>query len=83
MKVETGKRAVWEHAKECGLDEGIARIAKFFDIKDVSIIGNGKMTYMEERPRKMHRAPANPTGKGDIYAQLEIHRNKDMKRLKG
>lgn len=35
MKVETGKQAVWQHAKECGMSEDIARIAKFFDIKDV------------------------------------------------
>lgn len=61
MKVETGRQAVWQHAKECGLDEGIALIAKHFDIKDVSIIGNGKMTYIEERPRKMHRVPAIPS----------------------
>lgn len=66
MKVETGKRAVWEHAKECGLDEDIALIAKYFDIQDVSIIANGKMTYTGERPRKTHRVPAVPTGKGDV-----------------
>lgn len=71
MKVETGRQAVWQHAKECGLDEGIARIAKYFDIKDVSIIGNGKMTYIEERPRKMHRVPAIPTGKGDLKALID------------
>ena len=68
MKVETGKQAVWQHAKECGMSEDIARIAKFFDIKDVSIIGNGKMTYLHERPRKMHRVPAVPTGKSDVKA---------------
>lgn len=61
MKVESGRNAVWQHANECGMREDIARIAKFFDIKDVSIIGNGKMTYLHERPRKMHRVPAIPT----------------------
>uniref|UniRef100_A0AAU8BWG0 Uncharacterized protein n=1 Tax=Salmonella phage PMBT35 TaxID=3137287 RepID=A0AAU8BWG0_9VIRU len=61
MKVETGRQAVWQHAKECGLDEGIARIAKYFDIKDVSIIGNGKLSYIDERPRKVHRVPAVPS----------------------
>lgn len=70
MKVETGKQAVWQHAKECGMSEDIARIAKFFDIKDVSIIGNGKMTYLHERPRKMHRVPAVPTGKSDVKAMI-------------
>lgn len=70
MKVETGKQAVWQHAKECGISEDIARIAKFFDIKDVSIIGNEKMTYLHERPRKMHRVPAIPT-KIDYKAVIE------------
>lgn len=70
MKVETGKQAVWQHAKECGMSEDIARIAKFFDIKDVSIIGNGKMTYLHERPRNMHRVPAIPT-KIDYKAVIE------------
>lgn len=85
MKVETGKQAVWQHAKECGISEDIALIAKYFDIKDVSIIGNGKMTYVDERPRKMHRVPAHPTGKGDIYKALENLRaenEKNAKRLK-
>ena len=70
MKVETGKQAVWQHAKECGMSEDIARIAKFFDIKDVSIIGNGKMTFLHERPRKVHRVPAVPTGKSDVKAMI-------------
>lgn len=70
MKVETGKQAVWQHAKECGMSEDIALIAKVFDIKDVSIIGNGKMTYLHERPRKMHRVPAIPT-KIDYKAVIE------------
>lgn len=70
MKVETGRQAVWQHAKECGLDEKIALIAKYFDIKDVSIIGNGKMTYIEERPRKMYRVPAVPTGKTNVAAEI-------------
>ncbi|QXV76520.1 hypothetical protein bas12_0038 [Escherichia phage BrunoManser] len=60
MIKESGKRAVWEHAKETGLADGIALIAKYFDIKDVSIIGNGKITYIEELPRKCHRVPAVP-----------------------
>lgn len=70
MKVEQGREAVWQHAKECGMSEDIARIAKFFDIKDVSIISNGKMTYLHERPRKMHRVPAIPT-KIDYKAVIE------------
>lgn len=70
MKVEQGREAVWQHAKECGMSEDIARIAKFFEIKDVSIISNGKMTYLHERPRKMHRVPAIPT-KIDYKAVIE------------
>lgn len=70
MKVEQGREAVWQHAKECGMSEDIARIAKFFEIKDVSIISNWKMTYLHERPRKMHRVPAIPT-KIDYKAVIE------------
>lgn len=47
-----GKREVWEHAKECGISDDIALIAKYFDIKDVSIISNGKISFMEDMPRK-------------------------------
>lgn len=77
MKVETGKQAVWQHAKECGMSEDIARIAKFFDIKDVSIIGNGKMTYLHERPRKMHRVTAIPTR---IDYKAVVEKTKEQKK---
>lgn len=53
--VEQGKRAVWEHMKEAGMGDDIALIAKYFDIKDVCLIYNGKMTFIEERPRKSTR----------------------------
>ena len=56
-----GKREVWEHAKECGISGDIALIAKYFDIKDVSIISSGKISFMEDMPRKMHRVPATPS----------------------
>lgn len=53
--VETGKQAVWNHCKEAGISDDIALIAKYFDIKDICLIYNGKMTYIDERPRKAHR----------------------------
>lgn len=53
--VETGKQAVWKHCKEAGISDDIALIAKYFDIKDICLIYNGKMTYIDERPRKVHR----------------------------
>lgn len=77
MKVEVGRKAVWEHAKELGMDEKIAQIAKMFDIKDVSIIGNGKMTYLHERPRKMHRVPAIPTR---IDYKAVVEKTKEQKK---
>lgn len=55
MVVTQGREAVWQHAKEAGLQDDIKLIAKYFDIKDVSIIYGGKMTYIEERPRRSHR----------------------------
>ena len=77
MKIETGKQAVWQHAKECGLDEKIALIAKYFEIKDVAIIGNGKMTYIEERPRKVHRVPAVPVR---VDSKAIIDKTKEQKK---
>lgn len=38
MIVETGRAAVWQHAKEAGISDDIVKIAKHFDIKDISII---------------------------------------------
>lgn len=58
MKVEQGREAVWAHAKESGLADDIARIAKHFDIKDINIFtpgDGGKLTYLVDRPRKYHR----------------------------
>lgn len=82
MKVETGKAAVWQHAKETGLADGIAMIAKVFDhdIKDVCIIGSGKMSYIHDRPNKLNRIPAIPI---EIDKTAEIARVKAAKnRLK-
>lgn len=61
MIKESGKQAVWTHAKETGLADGIALIAKYFDLSDVSIIGGGKITFINEMPRKCHRVPATPS----------------------
>lgn len=61
MKVEQGREAVWNHAKECGIADDIKKIAQYFDIADVSIISGDKMTFLKERPRKMVRVPAVPT----------------------
>lgn len=61
MKVEKGRDATWRHAKECGIADDIKKIAQYFDIADVSIISGDKMTFLNERPRKMHRVPAIPT----------------------
>lgn len=63
MVVTRGREAVWQHAKEAGLQDDIKKISKYFDIKDVSIIYGGKMTYIEERPRRSVRiaVAAKPT----------------------
>ena len=60
VTVEVGRQAVWDHCKEAGISDDIALIAKYFDIKDICVIFNGKMTYIHERPRKLIRVPANP-----------------------
>lgn len=55
MITEKGREAVWRHAGEAGLQDDIKLIAQYFDIKDVSIIYGGKLTYIEELPRKTNR----------------------------
>ena len=63
MEIIQGREAVWQHAKEAGLQEDIKLISKYFDIKDVSIIFGGKMTYIIDKPRKTTRiaVAAKPT----------------------
>lgn len=61
MKITKGKKETWELAKKGGLDEGIAKIAQYFDIKDVCVIVGDEMAYVNEKPRKVHRVPAIPT----------------------
>lgn len=61
MKVEQGREAVWQHINEMGMADDIKKIAQYFDIADISVIGGGKMTFLKEKPRKMHRVPAIPT----------------------
>lgn len=61
MKVEQGREAVWKHINEMGMAEDIKKIAQYFDIADISVIGGGKMTFLKEKPRKMVRVPAIPT----------------------
>ena len=77
MKVETGKQAVWQHCKEAGIDGDIALISKYFDIKDVCVIFNGKITYINEMPRKTHRVPAVPVR---IDSKAVIQKTKDNAR---
>lgn len=55
MKVERGRAAVWQHAEEADLQDVIRQVAAVFDISDVAIITPGKLTYLNEKPRKYKR----------------------------
>ena len=77
IKVEQGRQAVWKQAQECGLADDIKKIAQYFDIADISIISGDKMTFLNERPRKMHRVPAIPT---KINYKEVIEKTKEQKR---
>lgn len=61
MIVETGRAAVWAHCSEADIQDDIKMISKYFDIKDISVIFNGKFTYMDERPRKYVRVKPGVT----------------------
>lgn len=77
VKITQGKRETWEHAKECGLDSGIALISKHFDIADVCVIGNGRMSFVNEKPRKVVRIPAVPT---KIDSKEVINKTKEQRK---
>lgn len=55
MKVERGRAAVWQHAEEADLQDVIRQVAAVFDLSDVAIITPGKLTYLNEKPRKYTR----------------------------
>ena len=83
MEIESGKVAVWKHAGEAGMQEKIKLVSKYFDISDVSIIYNGKMTYIENRPRKVLRVEAVPTPQGskdELKKAIQSFRDRDKKR---
>lgn len=80
MRVEQGREAVWQHINEMGMAEDIKKIAQYFDIADISVIGGGKMTFLKEKPRKMVRVPAIPT-KIDFKSVIDNSREK-RKRFK-
>lgn len=77
MKVTKGKKETWGLAKKGGLDEGIAKIAQYFDIKDVCVIVGNEMAYVEEKPRKVHRVPAIPT---KIDYKAVVNKTKEQKK---
>jgi hypothetical protein len=58
MNIESGRQAVWQHAKEAGISDDISLIAKYFDIKEVNIFtpeNGGKLTFIEQRLAKHDR----------------------------
>ena len=55
MKVEVGRAAVWQHAEEADLQGMIRKVAAHFEIADIAIFTPGKLTYVNEPPRRYHR----------------------------
>lgn len=79
--VESGREAVWRHAKEAGIDKDIALIAKYFDIADVAIVFNGKFTYLNNRPMKTTKIKVGAMPSQSLSEHLKAARNN--KTLKG
>ncbi|QEG07322.1 hypothetical protein CPT_Shelby_061 [Klebsiella phage Shelby] len=75
MIVETGRDAVWQHSKEAGISDDIVKIAKYFDIKDISIIFGGKLTYLHERPVKRTRIAVATRAEADALKMFIHERN--------
>lgn len=61
MILKTGRVEVWKHCGEAGIQEDIKIISKYFEIDDISVVFNGKFSYMNQRPRKYVRVPATPS----------------------
>lgn len=61
MILKTGRDEVWAHCGEAGLQDDIKMISKYFDIDDISVVFDGKFSYMNQRPRKYVRVPATPS----------------------
>lgn len=61
MILKTGRAEVWAHCGEAGIQDDIKMISKYFDIDDISVVFNGKFSYMNQRPRKYVRVPATPS----------------------
>ncbi len=73
MKIERGRAAVWQHAEEAGLQDVIRQVAAVFDLADVAISTPGKLTYLNERPRKYHRIKPFES---DVYIDVATGRLK-------
>lgn len=80
MEIVSGRQEVWKHAGEAGMQEDIRLISKYFDIKDISIIYNGKMSYIIDRPRPTHRICVATRGGMSINDRLKVSREKAKKR---
>lgn len=79
MIVESGRSAVWQHAKEAGINDDIVMISKYFDIKDISIVFNGKFTYLHERPLKRTRIAVATRAEADAL-KMFINESKQEKK---
>ncbi|AHG22163.1 hypothetical protein Z042_22960 [Chania multitudinisentens RB-25] len=55
MKIEHGRREVWQHAAEANMQDVIKKIAAIFDIDDIAIFTPGKLTYLKNKPVKYKR----------------------------
>ena len=82
MEIVKGKQSVWQHAGEAGMQDDIRLITKYFDIKDIAIIFNGKMSYIEDKPQHVVRVKAIPKPESfsrDLDAILKQYRDSAKK----
>ena len=55
MKIEVGRGAGWQHAEEADLQDMIRKVAAHCEIADIAIFTPGKLSYVNEYPRKYNR----------------------------
>lgn len=80
MEIKQGGKAVKEHAIEAGIDDDLTRIIQAFggkdQVKDIAIFTPGKMSFIKERPQRVHRVRPGGDGSG-VSTKEAIHKSQE------
>jgi len=84
LDVKQGGAAVKAHAEEAGIADDLTRIIAAFGgksaIKDIAIFTPGKMTFINERPRKTTRVRPGGDGAGSTTKEAITRSQEEAKK---